>query len=193
MSIRILALSGSARRDSHNRKLLAVMAQGAVAAGATVETWDFHARPLPLMDEDLEAEGVPENARALKAAFRAADGFLIATPEYNGGYPPLLKNAIDWASRAMPGDAPGSVYKNKTCVLAGATIGRWGAVRSQRQLREVLGYLGCIMLPETLSVSEAGKAFDGEGGFLDAKTAQLAQAAGRALVLATAALKRPAP
>lgn len=191
MTVHLLAISGSARRDSHNRKLLAAMVEGARAAGASVEVLDWSAYPLPIMDEDVEAAGIPEAAPRLKAAFRAADGYLIATPENNGGYSALLKNAIDWASRGL-GDAPGagSVYRNKTAVVAGATTGRWGAVRSIRQLREVLGYLGCIVLPDTVSVNEAGKAFDAEGRLIDAKTLALAQGLGAALARATQALKQ---
>ncbi len=190
MTIQLLAISGSARRESYNRKLLAAMVEGARAAGAQVEVLDWAAYPLPIMDEDLEAAGIPEPARRLKAALRAADGYLIATPENNSGYPALLKNALDWGSRGL-GDPPGSgmVYKNKTAVVAGATPGRWGALRSIRQLREVLGYLGCIVLPDTLSVIDASKAFDADGQLIDAKTRAMAQAVGAALVRATLALK----
>lgn len=189
MTISLLALSGSGRRASHNLKLLKVMAAGATAAGATVTVIDWSQFVLPVFNEDIEAER-PAAAVELKMLFAQAQGFLIAEPEYNGGYSALMKNAIDWVSRPMPGTPAGSVFKNKTVVIAGATTGRWGAVRSQRQLREVLGYLGCIVLPDTLSVNDAGKAFDAEGQLLDAKTSELAAAAGAALARTTAALVR---
>lgn len=188
MSVRILAISGSARRESYNRKLLLAMVEGAREAGAEVELLDWQDYPLPLMNEDVEAAGIPEPAPRLKAALRAADGFLIATPENNGGYPALLKNALDWGSRGL-GEAPGSVYKNKPAVLAAATTGRWGGLRSIRQLREVLGQLGCILLPDSLSLNEAAKAFDAEGRLLDAKVQTQARALGATLVKATRALK----
>lgn len=187
MTIHLLALSGSARRASHNLKLVRAMAAGATAAGANVTVIDWADFVLPVFNEDIEHE-LPPAAVALKNLFAKADGFLIAEPEYNGGYSALMKNAIDWVSRPLPGAAPGSVFKNKTVVVAGATTGRWGAVRSVRQLREVLGYLGCIVLPDTLSVNEAGKAFDADGQLLDAKTAELAAATGAALARATLAL-----
>lgn len=187
MTVKLLALSGSARRASHNLKLVQMMAAGAVAAGAEVTVIDWAEFVLPVFNEDIEGE-TPAAAVKLKTLFAQAQGFLIAEPEYNGGYSALMKNAIDWVSRPLPGAPSASVFKNKTVVIAGATTGRWGAVRSIRQLREVLGYLGCIVLPDTLSVNEAGKAFDANGMLLDAKTAELAAATGAALARTTAAL-----
>ena len=116
MSLRILALAGSARRDSYNRKLLGAMADGARKAGAEVEIVDWRDYDLPLMNEDVEAAGPPEAARRFKAALRSADALLIATPENNGGYPSLLKNAIDWASRGL-GDPPGRFVEPDPLVL----------------------------------------------------------------------------
>jgi len=189
MTIKLLALSGSARGASHNLKLVRAMTSGAVAAGAEVKVIDWSQFVLPVFNEDIESDA-PAAAITLKNLFVEAQGFLIAEPEYNGGYSGLIKNAIDWVSRPLPGSASGPVFKGKTVVIAGATTGKWGAVRSVRQLREVLGYLGCIVLPETLSINEAGKAFDAEGKLIDAKSAELAAAAGAALIKATAALAR---
>ena len=188
MTIKLIALSGSARRASHNLKLVRVMAAGAVAAGVEVTVIDWGEFVLPVFNEDIEAE-TPAAAVKLKTLFAEAQGFLIAEPEYNGGYSALIKNAIDWVSRPLPGAPTGSVFKNKPVVIAGATTGRWGAVRSVRQLREVLGYLGCIVLPDTLSINEASKAFDVEGRLLDTTTAQLATAAGAALARVATGLK----
>lgn len=188
MTIQLLALSGSARSASYNLKLVRAMAAGASAAGASVTVVDWADFVLPVFNEDIE-HSLPPAAVTLKNLFAQADGFLIAEPEYNGGYSALMKNAIDWVSRPLPGAAPGSVFRNKPAVVAGATTGRWGAVRSVRQLREVLGYLGCIVLPDTLSVNEAGKAFDADGKLVDAKTAELAAATGAILARATLALR----
>ncbi len=189
MTIKLLALSGSARRASHNLKLVQALAAGATAAGAEVQVIDWSQFVLPVFNEDIEDQ-LPAAAVTLKNLFVEANGFLIAEPEYNGGYSALMKNAIDWVSRPLPGSAPGAVFKGKTAVVAGATTGRWGAVRSVRQLREVLGYLGCIVLPDSLSVNDAGRAFDADGKLLDAKTAELAAATGAALARVTAALHR---
>ena len=187
MTVQLLAFSGSARAASFNLKLVRAMAAGAEAAGATVTVIDWREFTLPVFNEDIEGDTPPAAVR-LKTLFAGAQGFLIAEPEYNGGYSALMKNAIDWVSRPLPGAPTGSVFKGKTVVVAGATTGKWGAVRSVRQLREVLGYLGCIVLPDSLSVNAADKAFDAEGRLTDAKTAELAAAAGAALARATAAL-----
>ena len=92
---KILAFAGSARKDSFNKKLVKIAAEGARAAGAEVTYLDFRDLPLPLYDEDLEAAlGLPDNALKLKALMKAHQGFLIACPEYNSSITPLLKNAI---------------------------------------------------------------------------------------------------
>jgi NAD(P)H-dependent FMN reductase len=187
MTVSLLALSGSARAASHNLQLVKCMAAGAEAAGARVTVIDWREFVLPVFNEDIEGE-TPLAAVRLKTLFFEAQGFLIAEPEYNGGYSALMKNAIDWVSRPLPGAPAGSVFKGKTAVIAGATTGKWGAVRSVRQLREVLGYLGCIVLPDTLSVNGADKAFDATGQLIDAKSGELAAAAGAALARASLAL-----
>ena len=109
MSIRILAVSGSSRRDSLNQKLVDVAVVGARSAGAEVTPIRFADYPLPLYDGDLEAEyGLPEGAHALQALVEKHHAILIATPEYNGGYTALLKNAIDWISRPRIDDSSGA-------------------------------------------------------------------------------------
>ena len=108
MQIKILALCGSSRRDSLNQKLLDIAALGAVDAGAQVSLIRWPDFPLPIYDADWEAEhGLPERARALKALLAEHHALLIATPEYNGGYPALLKNALDWASGPSESDSTG--------------------------------------------------------------------------------------
>src|SRR5438552_18679945 len=104
---RILAFAGSTRTQSFNKKLVKIVAAGARAAGAEVTMLDLRDIPLPLYDGDLEAaEGLPENAKKLKELMKSHAGFLISCPEYNSSISGVLKNAIDWASRPMPGDAP---------------------------------------------------------------------------------------
>lgn len=186
MPAHLLAISGSARRDSYNLKLARAMAEGASAAGATVTLIDWADFDLPLFNEDLEARGIPPAVRAFKAEMRRADGLLIASPENNGGYSAHIKNAIDWCSRTLPDDPPGSVFKNKPLAIAGATTGRLGAVRSIRQLREILGQLGCVLLPDTVSISDASKAFDAEGRISDEKPRAAAMAVGAAVARAVA-------
>jgi chromate reductase len=100
MQIKILALCGSSRRGSLNQKLLDIAALGAVDAGAQVSLLRWPDFPLSIDDGDWEAEhGLPERVHALKALLADHHALLIATPEYNSGYPALLKNALDWCER----------------------------------------------------------------------------------------------
>ncbi|MCB1134363.1 MAG: NAD(P)H-dependent oxidoreductase, partial [Verrucomicrobiae bacterium] len=125
---RILAFGGSLRAGSHNQRLAAIAAEGARKAGADVTLIALRDHPLPFYDQDLEDEsGMPENAAKLKALFAAADGFLIASPEYNSSYTAVLKNTIDWVSRATSDDEPPlSVFKGKTAAILAASPGGYG-------------------------------------------------------------------
>lgn len=105
--IKILALAGSARIESFNKKLVKIAAAGAADAGAEVTLIDLLDYPMPLFNEDLEAkDGLPESVLQFKALLKSHQGLLLACPEYNGSITPLLKNAIDWASRPEPGKHP---------------------------------------------------------------------------------------
>src|SRR6185436_20266842 len=95
-TLKILGFAGSLRRASYNRGLLRAAIEHAPGG---MEISGFDLAPIPLYNGDVEAEGVPEPVEAFKRAIRAADGLLIAIPEYNYGVPGVLKNAIDWASR----------------------------------------------------------------------------------------------
>ena len=116
---RILAFGGSLRRQSWNQKLASIAADGARSAGAEVNVISLRDYPLPLFDEDLEAEqGLPENAKKLKALFREHHGLIISSPEYNSSVSAALKNAIDWISRSESKDEPAlSALAGKTAVI----------------------------------------------------------------------------
>src|SRR5689334_2337245 len=102
---KILAFAGSTRSGSFNKKLVNVAAEAARAAGATVTVIDLRDLALPLFDQDLEdAKGLPEGAKRFKTLLREHDGMLISSPEYNSSVTGVLKNAIDWASRAKSKD-----------------------------------------------------------------------------------------
>ncbi|MGH7945560.1 MAG: NADPH-dependent FMN reductase, partial [Opitutaceae bacterium] len=107
---RILAFSGSARRESLNKKLLAVAVAATRAAGAEVTVHDFKEFPIPMYEGDLEdAEGIPANAQKLIDLVTQHAGLLIASPEYNSQNTPLLKNAIDWCTRVDENPLEGKV------------------------------------------------------------------------------------
>ncbi len=102
-TVRLLALPGSLRSASHNRKLLGCAVQAAEALGATVDWVDLKQEPLPFFDGDLESSsGLPTEVEAFRERLTLCDGVIIAAPEYNGSVSAVLKNAIDWASRKRP-------------------------------------------------------------------------------------------
>ena len=147
--MKILAVSGSLRHESHNTQLLRAAA-AAAPEGVEVELWDG-VRDLPLYDQDLESEPLPEPVRRLREDWAAADAILFATPEYNGSVPGALKNAIDWASRPK-GDA---ALTNKDVAVIGASTGQFGAMWAQADLRKVLGIAGARVAPVELAVPRA--------------------------------------
>ena len=168
---KFLAFAGSSRKDSFNRKLIRIAAEGARDAGAEVEVIDLLDFPMPIFNQDLEsAEGMPEKAREFKELMVEHDGFLIASPEYNGSFSPLLKNSIDWASRTeSEGEAPLAAFRGKTAVLMAASPGSYGGMRGLIFLRMLLSNLGLILLPEQVTVPFAFRAFDESGSLVDEK------------------------
>jgi chromate reductase, NAD(P)H dehydrogenase (quinone) len=138
-------------------------------------------RAIPPYDADLDTEAPPEPVVDLRARVRAADGLLIATPEYNYGPPGVLKNAIDWASRP-PATSP---LKRKPIAIMGAAPGAFGSVRAQLSLRQAFLWTDSVVVgkPE-LMVFQAGQRFDGDGNLVDPQTRDLLAA----LLAALAAL-----
>jgi NAD(P)H-dependent FMN reductase len=168
ITAKILAFAGSARQDSVNKKLVKIAVEGAKAAGAEVTYLDFRDLPLPLYDGDLEeAEGLPENALKLKDLMKAHQGFLIASPEYNSSITPLLKNAIDWASRSEPGEFPLECFKDKVAALMSASPGTLGGLQGLIHVRSILSYVGVLVLPDQKAIGNAYQAFDENGNLKD--------------------------
>ena len=159
--MRILALSGSLRRESYNTRLLRAASELA-PPGVEVELYEGLAS-LPPYDADIDVDPVPAAVRDVRGRIAAADGLLISSPEYNGSFPGQLKNAIDWASRPFPE----SSLRNKPIALAGATPGAYGAMWAQTDLRRVLGIAGARVVGEELPVAHAPTRFDDEGRLID--------------------------
>jgi NAD(P)H-dependent FMN reductase len=169
-TVKILAFAGSTRRESFNKKLVRVAAAGAREAGAEVTFLDLAEIPLPLFDQDLEAaEGLPDNARRLKALMAGHDGFLISSPEYNSSITGVLKNAIDWASRREEGEKPLVAFAGKAVALMSASPGGLGGLRGLVHARSILGNLGMLVLPQQKAVGSAFKAFNEDGTMADPK------------------------
>lgn len=161
--MRVLGISGSLRRDSHNTGLLRAAARE-LPPGVELAVWEGLADVPPYnADEDT---GHPAQAVTdLKAALREADAVLFATPEYNGSIPGALKNAIDWASRPF-GENP---LRRKPVAVVGASTGLFGAVWAQAELRKVLGTLGAHVVDDELPVGQADEAFAPDGRLADAE------------------------
>jgi chromate reductase, NAD(P)H dehydrogenase (quinone) len=169
---RILAFAGSARRDSFNKRLVRIAARGAEQAGAQVTLIDLKDYPLPIMDQDLEAEqGPPENALALKKMFLEHDGLLMSCPEYNSSITPLWKNTIDWVSRPGPGDPPMGLtaFKNKVAAIMSASPGGLGGLRGLVHVRSILSNIGVLVLPDQIAIGQAHNAFTDDGRLKDAQ------------------------
>jgi NAD(P)H-dependent FMN reductase len=159
----ILVMAGSTRKESVHRKLSRQMVESLHAAGADAVFADLRDYPLPIYDGDLEAEqGRPAAAVELKRLARQADGFVFVSPEYNGSYPAVLKNAIDWISRPDPGERHLEVFRGKPAGIVTASPGPHGGSRGLKQLRELLGMIG-IAVEEQLGIADSGAAFNGEG------------------------------
>ena len=184
MQIKILALCGSARRDSLNQKLLDIAALGAVDAGAQVSLIRWPDFPLPIYDGDWEAEhGLPERVHALKALLAEHQALLVATPEYNGGYPALLKNALDWASRPSESDPTGlGVFAGKVAAVVSASPGVLGGMRAQIALQISLNKLGVLVIPNSFALGLAHQAFDEQRRCKDGNADQTVRGVGAALV-----------
>jgi chromate reductase, NAD(P)H dehydrogenase (quinone) len=165
---KILAFAGSTREASFNKRLIKVAADGARNAGADVTLIDLRDYPLPLYDGDLEANhGLPENAKKLRALFLDHQGLLISSPEYNSGTSAVLKNTIDWVSRGEDGKGDLSPYKDKVAGLISASPGRLGGLRGLVHLRQILGNIGVLVLPQQQAIGSAGQAFNDQGELSD--------------------------
>lgn len=173
--MKIVALVGSLRKDSLNRKLL----QNAVkVAPAGVELIDATYDDVPLYNQEVQEKGFPESVTRLGKQIAGADAVLFVTPEYNYSVPGVLKNAIDWISR-LP-DAP---FKGKTALIMGASPGKLGTARAQYHLRQIGVFLDLRFLnaPEVM-VGGAGQAFDEKGDLKDEATREFVRKAMAALV-----------
>lgn len=183
MQPKILAFAGSARTDSFNAKLVRIAAAGATEAGADVTILNMREFEMPMYDGDLESnKGIPATAKKFKELMKSHDGFLISSPEYNSSITPLLKNAIDWASRSEPGEPSLIAYKDKVAGLLSASPGGLGGLRGLVHLRSILGNIGTWVIPDQVSVSSAHEAFEPTGTLKDAKKANSAKQIGAKVV-----------
>ena len=187
---RILAFAGSLRKDSYNKKLVAVAAAGARNAGAEVTLIDLADYPLPVFNEDLEtAEGVPQSASRLKNEMKSHDGFLIGCPEYNSSITAALKNAIDWASRPAPDEESLECFVGKVVALMSTSPGALGGLRGLVHVRAILSNIQVLVLPDQKAIPNATKAFNSDGSLSDTKQQEAVMNLGAKLAQTVAKLR----
>lgn len=189
---KLLAFSGSLRQKSFNHLLVQAAAEGATRAGAEVTLLHLKHYPMPLYDQDwFDQHGFPESVLQLKALMKAADGFLIASPEYNGSLSGALKNLIDWVSRAEPGEAPLalSCFQGKTAAIMATSPGGLGGLRGLNHLRQILEGVGVLVIPDQTAVPNAFQAFNDSGHLTDDSQRQAIASLGTKLAHITAKLR----
>lgn len=153
-----LTLSGSIRKGSYNRVLQQHMGRALTKAGVEVTELDLGDFPMPIFNEDLEADSVPEAAVKLAEMWRSHDIVFIATPEYNGGVSPLIVNTITWISRQRP-----SPFRHAVFGIGGVSSGKYGTIWSLSHLRDSLSKVGALVVPTLLGIGPAEESLDAEG------------------------------
>lgn len=167
MAVKILVFAGSIRSGAYSGRTADAAVKELALQGAEVTRISLADYPLPLMDQDLEAEnGVPESALKLARLLAASDAVLICTPEYNGSMPPLLKNAIDWISRVKTDRGrPLQPLPGKVAAICSSSDGHFAGIRGAGHLRAVLSHMQLEVIAAQVSVPYAAKAFDEDGAF----------------------------
>jgi len=188
MSIRILGIAGSTRRESLNRKLLHVALRGAESAESIdveIEHLDLRDLAIPLYDGDSEtSQGMPDGVRRLREALKLSDGVIIASPEYNGSMTAVLKNAIDWTSRPdpqFPEDPRMVAWRGKAAGIISTSPGGLGGVRGLDHLRAVLNHMGMAVVTLQAAIPAGHEAFHDNGSILDASQHAEVESVGRAV------------
>lgn len=165
--MKILFFAGSLRKDSSNKKFVREAMRLAANANMEMEYIDLKEYPMPPYDGDIETgSGIPASTQALGKKISEADALIIATPEYNGSIPGILKNVLDWLSREKPVSLAG-----KHLLLLAASPGALGGVRSLWHTRVPFEVLGVHVFPDMMGLPDAYNSFDEKGNLKDEKTA----------------------
>lgn len=175
MTIKIVGFTGSLRKNSFNKAALRA-AKELLPDDAELELVDLVG--IPFLNEDEEAKGFPPSVAAFREKLAAADCVLISTPEYNYSIPPVLKNALDWASRGD--ELP---LSGKPAAILSVSPGMLGGARVQYHLRQVCVALNLLVLnkPEVF-IGSAEDKFDEEGRLVDRRSRDMLQRLIKALV-----------
>jgi NAD(P)H-dependent FMN reductase len=180
-NVRLLFFAGSTREGSLNRKLAEAARSIAADRGHEAHIISLSDYDMPIYNGDLEKrEGPPEAAFQLMELMKNYQGIFIASPEYNASVTPLLKNTIDWLSRAEGRvDPPGSLFKTRAFGIGSASNGVYGGMRSLITLRQVLtiSSIGAIVIPEQVAVGGASTAFDENGALVSERPRKMLETA----------------
>jgi chromate reductase, NAD(P)H dehydrogenase (quinone) len=188
--MRLLFFAGSAREGSYNKKLAMLAQRIAEANGLDAVFVDLRDYEMPIYDGDYEAEnGPPQGAREFKELLDLYQGVFIATPEYNSGVSPLLKNTLDWVTRVrQKGESGLEVFKNRVFAIGSAAPGNFGGMRSLLQLRQIISVgLGGLVIPEQVAIPRAGEAFESDGSLVHEQQQELLKTAVEKLAIAVKA------
>jgi chromate reductase, NAD(P)H dehydrogenase (quinone) len=164
--MKVLAISGSLRKDSHNMRLLRALREEA-PEGVEVTIWDG-LKELPHYDADDDGVPGPPQVEAFRRLVRDADGVIFATPEYNSSVPGALKNALDWGSRPLATNA----FRNKPVAVIASSAGAFGGVWAAAELRKVLAAMGARVTDVELAVGHSSEKFDDDGHLVDHEVRQ---------------------
>ena len=157
-----LTLSGSIRKGSHNQVLQDLVGRKLEAAGVIVNAISLADFEMPIFNEDLEPDNVPEAAVRLAELWRSHDIIFIASPEYNGGLTPLTVNTLAWLSRQKP-----SPFRHAVFGIGGVSSGKYGTIWGLSHLRDSLSKLGALVVPGLLGIGPVETAFDAEGNLVE--------------------------
>ena len=187
---KIGVIAGSIREGSYNQLLAKIATARLEAHGAAVTQIDLAAFDLPIYSAALETNNFPPDALRLKETLAGQDGLLVVSPEYNGSIPPLLKNAIDWASRPTgdEGLVALSAYRGKAAAIMSASLSPFGGLRALMHLRQILTTVQMLVIPDQVSVPAAHAAYDTDGGLKEAMLTTLVDITTARLVKVAAAL-----
>ena len=178
--MKLLIFAGSIRHLSYNRKLAHAAAELGRASGAQVTHLELAEFDVPIYNADLEATATPTDVMRLKQILYEHPAWIICTPEYNGSYPALLKNILDWVSSPVRSDpAWREGFKSSTGKVVGvlsASPGALGGLRAQSHLVPLLHDMRCWVAPKRFALSRAADAFDSRGGLTEEKNRQAVQA-----------------
>jgi len=193
MPTKIIAFAGSNRVGSINRIALGFAVNGASQSEAEVDVIALHDYALPLYDADWHGtHGVPEAARQLRAKMIAADGLLIASPEYNSSITPLLKNTIDWLTQSVSeglGVGGGRLpFEGKITGLMSASAGGFGGIRALPHVASIFSNLGAVVLP-IVAIPGGDKIVNADGTIGNARAVASLEALGVSVAKLASATK----